>query len=77
MVGLQTIGTNAWDGQEDGNEEEQVSCTYVLSEVSVFNKRLLSGWGEKRSETKNQAERREEQGRDKKRVEELGRERSD
>lgn len=58
------VQITGWAGRQ-GNEEEQVSCTYVLSEVSVFNKRLLSGWG-KRSETKNQAERREEQGRDKK-----------
>ena len=49
------VQITGWAGRQ-GNEEEQMSCMYVLSEVSVFNKHLLSGWG-KRSEMKNQAER--------------------
>lgn len=49
------VQITGWAGSR-GNEEEQMSCMYVLSEVCVFNKHLLSGWG-KGSEMKNKAER--------------------
>lgn len=61
-------------GRKTGNEEEQVSCTYVLSEASVFNKRSPERMGRKGVRRRIRLKDERSRAGIKQRVEELGRE---